>query len=168
MTARSRLTSMSCNNFSRSLTEVAGKPAWPFKVSKALLPFWIEDPSVDGIWGFIWFWTTTRAPPAPVFSLHSRQLRTAQVQTKRRHCLRIPPLDMFFSASKSAKLRLDAKIRTSAITTSLWRKEMATSMGMPWVGSSTSNSFCNSQDFFFMIDIIQCSFFRRLVETNVL
>ena len=48
---------------------------------------------------------------------------------------------MFFSASRSAKLSEDAKIRTSAITTSLWRKEMATSMGIPCVGSSTSNSF---------------------------
>ena len=78
---------------------------------------------------------------SPVFSLHSRQFRTAQVQTRRRHWRRIPPEDMFFSASRSAKLSEDAKIRTSAITTSLWRKEMATSMGIPWVGSSTSNSF---------------------------
>ena len=83
---------------------------------------------------------------SPVFSLHSRQFRTAQVQTRRRHWRRIPPEDMFFSASRSAKLSEDAKIRTSAITTSLWRKEMATSMGIPWVGSSTSNSFWKKKD----------------------
>ena len=28
-------------------------------------------------------------PPIAVFSLHSRQFRTAHVQTRRRHCLRI-------------------------------------------------------------------------------
>ena len=52
-------------------------------------------------------------------SLHSRQFLTAHVHTSRKHCLKIPPLDMFFSASSSAKLRLEAKTKTSAMASSL-------------------------------------------------
>lgn len=62
------------------------------------------------------------------------------VLTSRKHCRRMPPLDIFFSASNSAKLSAEAKMRTSAIDTSRWRKVTATSTGMPWVGSMTSNS----------------------------
>jgi hypothetical protein len=47
---------------------------------------------------------------------------------------------MFFSASSSAKLRLEAKTRTSAMERRRWRKERETSRGIPWVGSSTSTS----------------------------
>ena len=54
----------------------------------------------------------------------------------------MPPEDMFFSASRSAKLRLEAKTRTSAIMTRRCRNVIATSIGMPCVGSSTSSSFC--------------------------
>ena len=67
---------------------------------------------------------TTNSPR--LLSLHSRQFLTAHVQTSLRHCLRIPPLDMFFSASNSAKLRLDANTRTSAMANNLWRKERLT------------------------------------------
>uniref|UniRef100_A0A6B0UIJ7 Uncharacterized protein n=1 Tax=Ixodes ricinus TaxID=34613 RepID=A0A6B0UIJ7_IXORI len=75
-----------------------------------------------------------------LLSRHSRQLRTAAVHTSLRHCLRIPPLDMFFSASRSEKLSEDAKTSTSVIYTSRWRKATATSIAMPWVGSITSSS----------------------------
>ena len=144
MTALRRLTSISCKSFSRSLTVLACCCCCVLNVSNPVLaPF--SNPGVFGVATIIdpllGVGTTTLPPPFPVFSLHSKQLRTAQVQTSRRHCLRIPPEDMFFSASRSAKLRLEAKMRTSAMTTSLWRKEIATSMGMPWVGSSTSSSF---------------------------
>ena len=47
-----------------------------------------------------------------VRSLHSRQFRTAQVHTKRKHCRNIPPLDIFFSASNSLKFSELAKIKT--------------------------------------------------------
>ena len=47
---------------------------------------------------------------------------------------------MFFSASSSAKLRLEANTRTSAMASSLWRKERLTSSGRPWVGSNMSTS----------------------------
>ena len=83
----------------------------------------------------------TLPPPIPDFSLHSKQFLTAHVHTNLRHCLRIPPEDIFFSASRSAKFRDDAKISTSAITTNLCKNEIATSMGIPCVGSKTSNSF---------------------------
>lgn len=62
------------------------------------------------------------------------------IQTSLKHCLRIPPLDIFFSASSSPKFKELAKISTSAMLTSLCRKETATSIGIPWVGSITSNS----------------------------
>lgn len=62
------------------------------------------------------------------------------ILTSRRHCLSIPPLLMFFSASSSPKLSELAKIRTSAILTNRCRKLTATSIGIPWVGSITSNS----------------------------
>jgi hypothetical protein len=52
----------------------------------------------------------------------------------------MPPEDMFFSASRSAKLSEDAKMRTSAMETNRCRKVTATSIGIPWVGSSTSSS----------------------------
>ena len=46
-----------------------------------------------------------------------------------------------FSASKSAKFREEAKMSTSAIITKRCRNEIATSTGIPCVGSKTSNSF---------------------------
>lgn len=63
-------------------------------------------------------------------------------RTSLKHCRKIPPLDIFFSDSSSPKLRELANISTSAMLTSLWRKETATSIGMPWVGSITSSSLC--------------------------
>ena len=61
--------------------------------------------------------------------------------------LRMPPEDMFFSASRSAKLRLEAKTRTSAIMTRRCRNVIATSIGIPCVGSSTSSSFCKIEEY---------------------
>ena len=66
-------------------------------------------------------------------------------RTSLRHCLRMPPLDMFFSASSSEKLRDEAKTRTSAMLTKRCKNETATSTPMPWVGSKTSNSFCKNK-----------------------
>lgn len=60
--------------------------------------------------------------------------------TSRRHCRKIPPLDIFFSASSSPKFKELAKIRTSAMLTNRCRNDTATSIGMPWVGSMTSSS----------------------------
>lgn len=39
--------------------------------------------------------------------------------TNRKHCLKIPPLDIFFSASSSPKFNELANISTSAMLTSL-------------------------------------------------
>ena len=41
------------------------------------------------------------------------------------------PEDMFFSASRSAKLSEDAKMRTSAMETNRCKKVTATSIGIP-------------------------------------
>jgi len=60
--------------------------------------------------------------------------------TSRRHWRKIPPLDMFFSASSSPKLSELAKMRTSAMFTSRCRNDTATSIGIPCVGSITSSS----------------------------
>jgi len=60
--------------------------------------------------------------------------------TRRRHWRKIPPLDMFFSASSSPKLSELAKMRTSAMFTSRCRNDTATSIGIPCVGSITSSS----------------------------
>lgn len=62
--------------------------------------------------------------------------------TNLKHCLKIPPLDIFFSASSSPKFSELANIRTSAMLTNLCKKETATSIGIPCVGSITSNSLC--------------------------
>lgn len=66
------------------------------------------------------------------------------VVTNRRHCRKIPPLDMFFSASSSPKLSELANTRTSAMLTSRCRNDTATSTGIPCVGSITSSSLWNS------------------------
>lgn len=162
MTARNRFTSMSCSNFSGSLTGLS----WP--VSDSTMFFdrnWLE--------GEIYFVSkqheisseftlgdacaprisackcaapgASRGVPPFVYrvrSLHSKQFRTAQVHTRRKHCLNIPPLDIFFSASNSPKFNELANIKTSAMFTSRCRNETATSSGMPWVGSRTSSSDC--------------------------
>lgn len=155
MTARSRFTSMSCSNFSGSLTGLS----WPvsdstmfyaMQISKSInfLIIMIRVTLGDAWAPRISAWRCT-APGASrlmhplakrVRSLHSRQFRTAQVHTSRKHCLKIPPLDMFFSASSSPKFKELANIKTSAILTSRCRKDTATSRGIPCVGSSTSNS----------------------------
>lgn len=69
------------------------------------------------------------------------------VLTNLRHCLNIPPLDMFFSASNSAKFNALANISTSAIETNRCKKVTATSTGIPWVGSITSSSFWRNNTF---------------------
>ena len=51
--------------------------------------------------------------------------------TSRKHCSRIHPLSMFFSASNYPKFNEMAKIRTSAMLTKRCKNETATSIGMP-------------------------------------
>ena len=57
-----------------------------------------------------------------------------------RHCLRIPPLDMFFSCSSSLKLILLANTSISVIFISRCRNDTACSIERPWLGSSISTS----------------------------
>lgn len=108
-----------------------------------------------------WRWTapgTSRGKPPfekRERSLHSRQFRTAHVQTRRKHWRKIPPLDIFFSASSSPKFSELAKINTSAILTNRCKNDTATSNGIPWVGSSTSNSDCMK-----MLMKISCFIFK--------
>lgn len=59
---------------------------------------------------------------------------------RRRLCLRIPPEDMFFSASISVKLREEAKIRTSTRLMRRCRKVTDASTDRPWDGSMFSRS----------------------------
>ena len=59
---------------------------------------------------------------------------------RRRLCLRIPPEDMFFSASISVKLREEAKIRTSTRLMRRCRKVTEASTDRPWDGSMFSRS----------------------------
>lgn len=53
------------------------------------------------------------------------------IQTSRKHCRSMPPLDIFFSASSSPKFNELANISTSAMLTNLCKKETATSIGIP-------------------------------------
>lgn len=59
---------------------------------------------------------------------------------RRRHCRRMPPDDMFFSASISAKLRELAKMRTSSRLMSRCKKVTEASTAKPWDGSMFSSS----------------------------
>lgn len=63
---------------------------------------------------------------------------------RRRHCLRIPPEDMFFSASISVKLSELAKISTSTRLISLCKNISDASTAKPWDGSMFSNSCCKT------------------------
>jgi hypothetical protein len=76
-----------------------------------------------------------------IFNILPRVLCYIRLElTSRRHWRKIPPLDMFFSASSSPKLSELAKMRTSAMFTSRCRNDTATSIGIPCVGSITSSS----------------------------
>lgn len=63
----------------------------------------------------------------------------------RRHCRKMPPDDIFFSASISVKPNELAKIRTSTRLIALWRNVIAVSIERPWVGSIFSSSCWNKK-----------------------
>ena len=63
----------------------------------------------------------------------------------RRHCRRMPPDDMFFSASISVKLRELAKISTSTRLTRRCRKVTEASTLRPCEGSMLSSSCCDTR-----------------------
>lgn len=65
---------------------------------------------------------------------------------RRRHCRRMPPDDMFFSASISVKLSELAKIRTSTRLTRRCKKVTEASTDKPWEGSMFSSSCWKSRE----------------------
>lgn len=74
----------------------------------------------------------------------------------RRHCRRIPPDDIFFSASISVNPRELANISTSTRLISLCKNVTEVSTERPWVGSIFSSSCCKVESLVIMSTLTTC------------